>query len=95
MNLDGLSLKLSPEPRKKLVNACSRVLECANAGNVPLWTVYCLHDVTSCMMVSGCFVRVNGFVPLERFLRLVRGRVAHDEHPARHPMTAPCTPPLC
>ena len=37
------------EPRKEIVkNACMRVLECANAGNVPLWTVYCLQKKQLC-----------------------------------------------
>ena len=43
MNFGGLSLQLSLEPRKKCVKACPRVLECASAGKVPLWTVYRLH----------------------------------------------------
>ena len=29
----------------------SRVLECANAENVPFWTVYCLQEVQLCV---GC-----------------------------------------
>ena len=37
-----LRQKFTLEPCKDIF--VPRVLECANAGNVPLWTVYCLHS---------------------------------------------------
>ena len=36
---------------RKIVHACSRVLECAQAGHVPLWTVYCSQLWSSMLIV--------------------------------------------
>ena len=39
------------EPRREIVkNACMRVLECANAGNVLLWTVHCSQKKQLCQL---------------------------------------------
>ena len=41
------------------MNACSRVLECANAGNVPVWTVCCLQKLDQ----SVCCLDVHLWAP--------------------------------
>ena len=42
----------------------------------------CVLPVLTAELLLAWLVQ-GGFVPLERHLRLVRGRVVHDEHPAR------------